>query len=192
MVLKTIPSAHILSRRSDHNTDKADSFALERHLKRVEVIHPRRQLGNFRGEPVFPRSSVVTLKSADNFMREGRRIKAGEQPLKMVKAMAVTINRRREQAAAEAEGQEAPLQPLYAEWQAELLIPRPIKDVRILPNHGWGYVLMLSLRVIFLAMLTATWTFSLRTCCQKALFTCRTRESPRSPNSLTYRSQRRS
>lgn len=109
--------------------DVVRSFALERHLRREEVIHPRRQLGNFRGEAVFPRSSVISLKSADNFMREGRRIKAGEQPLKMVKARVVTINRKREQAAAEAEGQEAPQQALYAEWQSELLIPPPIKDV---------------------------------------------------------------
>lgn len=101
-------------------------------MRREEVIHPRKQLGTFRGEPVFPRSSVVPLKSAESWMREGRKIKPAEQPLKLVKQRAVTINKRRAQEMAELDGGEPIQQGLYAEWQTELHIPPPIVDVRTL------------------------------------------------------------
>ena len=76
--------------------EHADRYPLERHLKQTETIHPRTELGKFRGEPVFPRSSVVSLKSSDTWMRKsGRVIKVGEQALKMVKMRAVTVGKQR-------------------------------------------------------------------------------------------------
>jgi hypothetical protein len=108
------------------------SYVLERHLKRDQVIHPRKQLGTFRGEPVFARSSVIPLKSAETYMREGRKIREGEQPLKMVKQRAVTIHKRRAQELAALEGQEPVQQGLYADWQTELVVPQPVVDVRFL------------------------------------------------------------
>ncbi|GAW01080.1 Rad4-domain-containing protein [Lentinula edodes] len=51
----------------------------------------------FRGEPVYPRSSVVPLKTPENWLRsEGRSIKEGAAPMKYVKLRASTIGRRRE------------------------------------------------------------------------------------------------
>lgn len=106
-------------------------YMLERHLKREEVIPPKtRQLGLFRGEPVFPRSAVIPIKSSEAWMREGRRIKEGEQALKMVKQRAVTINKRRMQEMAEQEGFEPVMQGLYSRSQTEMVIPPPIVDVR--------------------------------------------------------------
>jgi xeroderma pigmentosum group C-complementing protein len=74
---------------------------LARHLTKTQTIHPpppqTRELGKFRGEPVYPRSAVVSLKTAENWMRsEGRQIKEGEQPMKWVKMQASTIWRKRE------------------------------------------------------------------------------------------------
>ncbi|TFK52131.1 Rad4-domain-containing protein [Heliocybe sulcata] len=71
-------------------------YVLERHLKQTETIYPLEEIGRFRGEPVYSRSNVVELKTAENWMRRGRAVKAGEQPLKTVKVKASTINRRRE------------------------------------------------------------------------------------------------
>ena len=68
---------------------------MERHLKRDEVIHPLVELGKFRGEPVYSRSSVLSLKTAENWMRQGRTVVAGAQPLKWVKQRAVTVNKKR-------------------------------------------------------------------------------------------------
>ncbi|KAJ7256831.1 hypothetical protein B0H12DRAFT_1202006 [Mycena haematopus] len=76
-------------------------YVLVRHLTTTQTIHPpppqTRELGKFRGEPVYPRSSVVSLKTAESWMRsEGRQVKEGEQPMKWVKMRASTIGRMRE------------------------------------------------------------------------------------------------
>ncbi|KAH9025396.1 hypothetical protein EDB85DRAFT_1983079 [Lactarius pseudohatsudake] len=52
--------------------------------------------GTFRGESVYSRSQVLHLKAAENWMRSGCVVCAGEQPLKYVKQRAVTLSRRRE------------------------------------------------------------------------------------------------
>lgn len=62
-------------------------------------------------------------------MKVGLRIKENEIPLKWGKARNVTINRKRAQAAREADGLEAEGKPLYSENQTELWISEPIVDV---------------------------------------------------------------
>ena len=67
-------------------------------------------------------------------MRIGRSVKEGNQPLKMVKVRAVTLQKKRavEMAIADAgEGADADSvqQGLYAEWQTSLYIAGPIVDV---------------------------------------------------------------
>lgn len=59
-------------------------YALERHLKRSEVIHPKREVGKVAAgrsggnqilEPVFRRRDVHVVKSGDSWYRLGREIK---------------------------------------------------------------------------------------------------------------------
>ena len=59
-------------------------YALERHLRRNEVIHPKREVGKVsagRGanskavEPIYRRCDVHIVKSADKWYRLGREIK---------------------------------------------------------------------------------------------------------------------
>lgn len=104
-------------------------YALEQHLKRDEVIHPKTEVGKFRGEPVYPRSNVIPLKTAENWMRTGRQLKEGAQAMKWVKQRAVTIHRRRAMELAQQEGDEM-MQGLYAESQTEPYVPDPVIDVR--------------------------------------------------------------
>jgi xeroderma pigmentosum group C-complementing protein len=91
------------------------------------------ELGKFRGEPVYSRSQVLQLKAAENWMRHGRVVSAGEQPLKYVKQRAATLNRKREleiRANMEgANGSNSAMQGLYAEEQTERYIPPPVIDV---------------------------------------------------------------
>ena len=70
-------------------------YVLARHLKREEVVDPPVELGKFRGEPVYPRANVLQLKTAENWMRQGRTVIVGAQPLKWVKQRAVTVNKKR-------------------------------------------------------------------------------------------------
>ncbi|KAH7925571.1 Rad4-domain-containing protein [Leucogyrophana mollusca] len=134
----------------DHplHADRALRYALSRHLKRSEVIDPPTELGKFRGEPVYPRSSVIALKTAENWMRQGRKVREGCQPMKMVTQRAVTIGRKREvevaleRARADehgAEGAEEVLQGLYARAQTELYRPEPIVDGKI-PKNDFGSI----------------------------------------------------
>ena len=131
-------------------------YVLARHLKREEVIHPPVELGKFRGEPVYPRSSVVTLKTAENWMRQGRRVRAGCQPMKWVKQHAVTVNKRRAVEMAMQERSDLAkkrgedqgegfssekdiMQGMYAEGQTELYVPDPIIDVSLSLRHSHRY-----------------------------------------------------
>lgn len=90
---------------------------------------PKREIGRFRGEPVFRRANVVQCKTAENWMRMGRKVKDRQEPLKWVKQRAVTINKRRAQELARQEGGEDIQQGLYAEYQTDYCRPPPIKDV---------------------------------------------------------------
>ncbi|GAA5815783.1 hypothetical protein MFLAVUS_009298 [Mucor flavus] len=109
-------------------------YALERHLKKFEILYPKEPvLGVIRGEKVYPRECVKTLCTADTFRKAGREIKRGEQPLKMVKAIAVTIEKKREKERAKQEGNEMTV-PCYGEWQTQLYVPPPIVNGKIVKN----------------------------------------------------------
>ncbi|KAF8799359.1 Rad4-domain-containing protein [Phlegmacium glaucopus] len=137
-------------------------YVLTRHLKQTETIHPpppaTSELGKFRGEPVYPRSSVVSLKTAENWMRNtGRTVIAGEQPMKMVKIRAGTVNRMRELEVLKDElrvaGQDGPngqgegsssatgeiMQGLYAYSQTEPYVPDPVVDGKV-PKNTFGNI----------------------------------------------------
>jgi hypothetical protein len=60
-------------------------YALERHLKHNEVIHPKREAGKLstgKGadavEPIYRRQDVQIVKSADKWYRGGREIKVSQ------------------------------------------------------------------------------------------------------------------
>ncbi|KAL1745796.1 hypothetical protein HDZ31DRAFT_81675 [Schizophyllum fasciatum] len=126
-------------------------YVLERHLRQNETIHPpppsTPQLGKFRGEPVYPRSNVVALKSAENWLRsEGRAVRPGEQPMKFVKLHASTVARLREIELAKDELKVAGagpagdlMQGLYARSQTELFVPPPVVDGKV-PKNDFGNV----------------------------------------------------
>lgn len=108
------------------------------------MIHPLAEVGKFRGESVYPRGNVLSLKTSESWMRQGYKIKEGEQPMKMIKQRAVTINKKRavEMALADqngdgsGEGNEGGMmQGLYAKGQTELYIPPPVVDVSFSYPH---------------------------------------------------------
>ncbi|KAF9562218.1 hypothetical protein EC968_005376 [Mortierella alpina] len=68
-------------------------YALERHLKKTEVLHPRLPvLGHIRGEAIYPRSCVKHVRSKENWLKRARTIKSDELvPVKWVKSRSATI-----------------------------------------------------------------------------------------------------
>lgn len=121
-------------------------YALERHLRRNEVIFPKRVIGqvavgksgskNQVLEPVYRRGDVHTVRSADGWYRLGRDIKNGEQPLKRVPA---NRNKVLETNDDEDDLEEAAETPLYAEFQTELYTPPPVIKGKV-PRNAYGNI----------------------------------------------------
>lgn len=117
-------------------------YALERHLHRNEVIFPRRVIGHVglskttsnsdNLEPVYRRSDVHVVRSADKWYRLGRDVKVGEQPLKHVRA-----KRPRTGFISDEEEAEVEETALYAEYQTQLYQPPPVVQGRI-PKNTYG------------------------------------------------------
>ncbi|GAA5964576.1 hypothetical protein JCM21900_001904 [Sporobolomyces salmonicolor] len=117
------------------------NYVLEQHLHRDEALLPStKSLGLFKGEfPVYPRSRVVVVKSAENWYRVGRAIKPAEMPRKFVKQRAVTINRKRAEEFMKMDGWEIDDQPLYSEDQTEVYVPQPVEDGKV-PKNMFGNI----------------------------------------------------
>jgi hypothetical protein len=117
-------------------------YILPRHLHANEVIHPLTSIGSFKGEPVYSRSSLITLKAAENWIRSGRVVKQGEQPMKTVKARVGTVGRMREvntlKEAGEGAGKAEVMQGLYACRQTEPYKAPPVLDVGC-PSSSFGW-----------------------------------------------------
>lgn len=114
-------------------------YLLERQIKREEVVYPKVQHALFRGEPVYKRSNVLSVKTAETWLRHGREVLSDEEPMKWVKMRAMTIQRRRElEAEKERLGGEEVKQPLFSEAQTRVVRPPKIKDVRI----SWSLVIL--------------------------------------------------
>ena len=120
-------------------------YALERHLKRHEVIHPKREVGKIGAgrasstntlESIYRRRDVHMVKSADKWYRLGREIKPGEQPLKRVPA------RRTRDQILDPEDPDAGLDEnagtaLYGAHQTKLFSAPPVQNGRI-PKNMYG------------------------------------------------------
>ncbi|KAF9921763.1 hypothetical protein FBU30_008191 [Linnemannia zychae] len=68
-------------------------YALERHLKKFEVLHPKHPvLGHIRGEAIYPRSCVKYVRSKENWLKRARQIKSSEaHPVKWIKSRPTTV-----------------------------------------------------------------------------------------------------
>lgn len=128
-------------------------YALERHLRRNEVIYPKREVGKVatvrsavsmrkgkgeKVEAVYRRRDVHIVKSANGWYRLGRDVKVGEQPLKRV-----TMKKRGKDDGDDAFAGEIPDDEededtaLYAFFQTELYLPPPVVKGRI-PKNVYG------------------------------------------------------
>ena len=98
-------------------------YALSRHLLKFEAIYPpdAPPMGYIRSEPIYARECVHTCHCRVTWLKEGRIVKVGEQPYKVVKArpkwdkMTGTVEKDR------------PLD-IFGRWQTEVYIPPPAKN----------------------------------------------------------------
>eukprot|EP01119_Soliformovum_irregulare_P008206 TRINITY_DN2126_c1_g1_i7.p1 TRINITY_DN2126_c1_g1~~TRINITY_DN2126_c1_g1_i7.p1 ORF type:complete len:678 (+),score=200.20 TRINITY_DN2126_c1_g1_i7:39-2072(+) len=60
-------------------------YVLERFVSRYQILHPKKKIGDFKGIPVYSRTCIKELHTADKWLQQGRIIKLGEQPTKYVR-----------------------------------------------------------------------------------------------------------
>ncbi|PWN34841.1 Rad4-domain-containing protein, partial [Meira miltonrushii] len=114
-------------------------YALEKHLKRDEVIFPAKQAGTFQGTPVFLRANVIACRSSRQWYNEGRVINEGEDALKWVKSRGYTLANKRAEEEARQQGMDGLQEGLYAPFQTEVYTAPPVVDGKI-PTNAFGNV----------------------------------------------------
>ena len=121
-------------------------YVLERFLRREEALRPGSipvkyfttgKGDTVKEEPVFLRKDVLICRTGESWHKEGRQVKHGEHPMKMVPIRAVTLTRKREVEEAEREGGEKMKQGMYSQDQTEYIIPPPIEN-GIIPKNTYG------------------------------------------------------
>ena len=121
-------------------------YVLERHLRREEALLPASQPvktftsgkgDKIKEEPVYKRKDVVICRTGESWHKEGRQIKVGEYPMKMVPVRAMTLTRKREVEEAERDGGEKMMQGMFSRDQTEWIIPPPIEN-GVIPKNAFG------------------------------------------------------
>ena len=121
-------------------------YILERHLKRNEVIHPKREVGKVgvtgkseKLESVYRRRDVKAVRSADKWYRFGREIVAGEQPLKHLTPKKPSRGlEMSNEIDVDADGDGLGT-PLYASFQTQVYTPPPCARGRV-PKNAFGNI----------------------------------------------------
>jgi len=109
-------------------------YVLQRHLLKFEAIYPSDAptLGFIKGEPVYARECVHILNGRTAWLKEGRVVKIGEEPYKIVKA------RPKWDKMSGCKKSDEPLD-LFGHWQTELYKPKPAEN-GIVPRNEYGNV----------------------------------------------------
>ncbi|ELK34404.1 DNA repair protein complementing XP-C cells [Myotis davidii] len=114
-------------------------YALKRHLLKYEAIYPETAaiIGYCRGEAIYSsRDCVQTLHSRDTWLKQGRVVRLGEVPYKMVKGYS---NRARRARLAEPQLQDQNDLGLFGKWQTEEYQPPVAVDGKV-PRNEFGNV----------------------------------------------------
>ncbi|XP_070559487.1 DNA repair protein complementing XP-C cells-like [Ptychodera flava] len=109
-------------------------YALRRHLLKFEAFYPENPatLGFCRGEPVYARECVHTLHTRETWLKEGRVVRLGEDPYKMVKARP-----KPRKSYKDLDKPEESQVPVFGRWQTEEYISPPAVDGKVPRNeHG--------------------------------------------------------
>lgn len=112
-------------------------YCLERHLTKSEVLHPRKVVGLFNGQPVFLRGHIQPVQSAFKWRRLGREVKPSERekPAKWQ-----TRGDNPDAGASDSDSGGKPGGPslaLFGLWQTTAYEPAPMVNGRV-PKNKYG------------------------------------------------------
>jgi len=143
-------------------------YCLERFIHKYEALYPKGPvLGEFKGQPIYPRSCVRKLHTRDKWLQKAREVKEGEVPIKRVRKLIKKKKRINDEADAmedqasqsffSDEREESPSEErkkgkgkekeqddenfvdLFGKWQTEEYVPRMALN-GIVPKNEFGNV----------------------------------------------------
>ncbi|KAE8664787.1 Detected protein of confused Function [Hibiscus syriacus] len=105
-------------------------YALERWVTKYQILHPKGPiLGFCSGHPVYPRTSVQTLKTKERWLCEGLQIKGNEVPAKILKRSA-KLKKARVSEEDDCDEIDSKGIELYGKWQLEpLCLPHAVDGI---------------------------------------------------------------
>ncbi|VDI64943.1 xeroderma pigmentosum group C-complementing protein [Mytilus galloprovincialis] len=108
-------------------------YVLKRHLLKFEAIYPNSAIpvGYIKNEPIYARECLHVLHSRENWLKEGRAVRVGEEAYKMVKSRVRWKNKKENPDALDLE--------IFGRWQTEVYIPPPAVDGKV-PRNGYGNI----------------------------------------------------
>ncbi|XP_063448923.1 DNA repair protein complementing XP-C cells homolog [Mytilus trossulus] len=108
-------------------------YVLKRHLLKFEAIYPNSAIpvGYIKNEPIYARECLHVLHSRENWLKEGRAVRVGEEAYKMVKSRVRWKNKKENPDALDLE--------IFGRWQTEVYIPPPAIDGKV-PRNGYGNI----------------------------------------------------
>jgi len=120
-------------------------FAIQTQLRQDEVIFPLREVGTMYGKdkkliPVFRRTDVKTVKTAQQWYMIGREVKSGEQPLKLKPKRKSRRNRAQDDVLADFQDDYEDADEevgMYAEFQTIAYVPPPV-IFGVVPKNDYG------------------------------------------------------
>ncbi|XJO74117.1 hypothetical protein BDV3_003295 [Batrachochytrium dendrobatidis] len=128
-------------------------YALERHCKQNQVIYPNGKkhiVGTFKGEPIYPRTHVQTIRSSESWKRFGYQIKSGESGVvlkqKSLADSSKSFNIEDQDMFIDSNETNGSVW-LYGEWQTEPLEPLALID-GIIPRNDFGNIEIFHPRMI--------------------------------------------
>eukprot|EP00850_Spirogloea_muscicola_P006439 SM000030S11448 [mRNA] locus=s30:669086:672434:- [translate_table: standard] len=116
-------------------------YALERWLGKYQALHPQGPvLGYCAGQAVYPRECVQSLHTADRWLRELRKVRDGEQPVKILAASRLAgVDIALEMARQGEEGGAGTTSSLFGRWQTSAWRPPPAIN-GIVPKNSRGQI----------------------------------------------------
>ncbi|CAP66550.1 uncharacterized protein PODANS_4_9400, partial [Podospora anserina S mat+] len=122
-------------------------YALERHLRRNEVLVPGAQVSGTVGsaggrgglERIYRRRDVKVARTREKWFRLGRVVKGGEVPVKVLPKMKRKKKGRLGDGDDDEEGEQGAGNPVFIESQTEVYVPPPVVGGRV-PRNRFGNV----------------------------------------------------
>ncbi|CAC5365888.1 XPC [Mytilus coruscus] len=108
-------------------------YVLKRHLLKFEALYPNSAIpvGYIKDEPIYARECVHVLHSRENWLKEGRAVRVGEEAYKMVKSRVRWKHKKENPDALDLE--------IFGHWQTEVYIPPPAVNGKV-PRNGYGNI----------------------------------------------------